>query len=173
MCKNGNERFISITALINLLFIVMSFLLFLCGVDVTISDVSLTHKSKFWLDCPKSSCMVKYGHPFTTSQPFHTTYRHKGQWKLVCLATKAQDSSLELNWSSHLLSQTLTSPRANPSAHHRVMRTMSHTWCSLAVRRLRQRVSPGSILLAFSKTGQMIVLTLFFGWGERRQNETA
>lgn len=47
MCKNGNERFISITALINLLFIVMSFLLFLCGVDVTISDVSLTHKSKF------------------------------------------------------------------------------------------------------------------------------
>lgn len=61
MCKNGNERFISITALIKLLFMVMSFLLFLCGVDVTISDVSLTHKSKFWLDCPKSSCMVSMG----------------------------------------------------------------------------------------------------------------
>lgn len=66
-------------------------LLFLSDVAVTISEVSLTHKSMVTL--PQKQLHGKYGHPFITIKPFHTTYGHEGR----SLATKAQDSSLDLN----------------------------------------------------------------------------
>lgn len=86
-CKNGNEKFISITALINLLFMVMPFLLFvsppvfillfLSGMAVTISGVALMHV-KVMVKLLQKQLHGKYGHPFTTIKPFHTTYGHKG-----------------------------------------------------------------------------------------------
>lgn len=71
MCKNGNERFISTIALLNLLFTVIALLLlvappvfmllFLSGMAVTISEVSQKQNSKLWLDSHRGSCTLSVG----------------------------------------------------------------------------------------------------------------
>ena len=147
-------------------------LLFLSGMAVTTSEVSLMHKSKLWLYCPRNSCMVSMGIHLLQ---FHTTYNHEGLWRLVCLPTKAWDSSFELKLSlsvsnSHLTqSKPLSSPQSETQT---VSHSLHMVQCGHQSSEAEDLLAPGLNSAgcpqkAFSKTGGIMVPILFFNKEKR------
>lgn len=129
-----------------------------------------------WL--PQKQLHGKYGYPFITSKPSYTTFTHKWWQRLVCLAMKAQESSLDLNWSFHFLSPNLTSPRPNTSAHQGVTQSTSHPLHMVQPGHQNSEAedlltpmlnSAGCLQTAFSKTGRMMVPTIF--WMRRKEKK--
>lgn len=118
---------------------------------------------------PQKQLHIRCGHPFTAIKPIHTIYRHERWWRLVGLAMK--DRISDLNWSSHILSQTLISPTANPwelvsLPAHGAARP-SDLWGAPGLS------SAGCLQMAFSKTGGTKVPTWFLGGEKGDWNCTA